>query len=452
MTEKAAPHKLDSLFIGDQKMAQSNTIISYALPNKLPATIVSDHSSAKKSNSSTLLDTVFNSITLSLVEAPWWIAMLALVFTGSLAPYLGLAAIFLIVGGLISMSVISSLSSWKGTIWIPQDIPAAILAVTSAEIVRRIAIDTAADAVFATVIVTIGLSSIITGIFLYLLGTFRLGCLVRLLPYSVLAGFLGATGCMLVLGGISNSLADASSSQLFELQALIRWLPAVLLALVMYTLSLHIKHALLIPVSMLAATLLFFVITSVSGISLDTLRADGWLFAALPKDQNPSGVSLTQFKNVEWSAIAGQSGNLILIAVFSAIAMLLNNSGFELSVKGNFDQDKDLRATGIATLLSGFVGGWPGYMSPAWSSINARQGKQLPLSGFFAALITGFLLWHATQLIEMIPRFVIGSAIAYVGISFLFNWVIEPLKKLSTMNYSLLLLTMVTFVSLGLSL
>ena len=65
--------------------------------------------------------------------------------------------------------------------------------------------------------------------------------------------------------------------------------------------------------------------------------------------------------------------------------------------------------------------------------------------------MTGFLLWHATQLIEMIPRFVIGSAIVYVGVSFLFDWVIAPLKKLSTMDYTILLLTMAAFVGLGLS-
>jgi hypothetical protein len=51
----------------------------------------------------------------------------------------------------------------------------------------------------------------------------------------------------------------------------------------------------------------------------------------------------------------------------------------------------------------------------------------------------------------MIPRFVIGSAIAYVGVTFLFDWVLAPLKKLSTMNYTILLLTMTAFVSLGLN-
>ena len=432
-------------------MGQSNTITSYVAPNTRLPTLATSKPKAPSKKAPLLLDSILNSITISLVEAPWWIAMLALVFTGSLAPYIGQAAMFLIAGSLISMTIISNMCSRKGSIWIPQDVPAAILVVTSAEIVRKVAADASADTVFATVIVTIGLASVVTGGFLYLLGAFSLGKFVRLLPYPVLAGFLGATGCLLVLAGINNSLVDPSNNHAQDLQTLIRWLPAVLLALLMYVLGLSIKHALLIPALMLAATLCFFAITSFLGISFETLSNEGWLYSAIPTTRQSSGISLAQFQTIEWHAIADQSGSLALIAIVSAIAMLLNNSGFELSVNGRFDQNKDLRATGIANLLSGLVGGWPGYMSPAWSSINARQGKQLPLTGFFAAIITGCLLWYATQLIEMIPRFVIGSAIAYVGVTFLFDWVVKPAKQLPVMNYLALLVMMALFVSLGLS-
>lgn len=430
-------------------MGQSNTITSCGAPS----TLTSKKVSAKKSTAPTrppkLLDTILNSITISLVEAPWWMAMLALVFTGSLAPYLGQAAVFLMAGSVISMTIISSMSSWKGCIWIPQDVPTAILVVATAEIVRKVSVDVSADTVFATIIVTIGLASMVTGAFLYLLGTFKLGRLVRLLPYPVLAGFLGATGCLLVLGGINNSLVDSSGSSLLEFQSLIRWLPAVILALLMFYLSLYIKHALLIPAAMLIAALCFFAITSTLGISQETLSADGWLYTALPAKQQSAGISMAQFQNIQWGAIADQSGSLAFLAVFSAIAMLLNNSGFELSVKGSFDQNKDLRVTGLANIFAGLIGGWPGYISPAWSSINARQGKQLPLTGLFTAIITCCLLWYATQLIEMIPRFVVGSAIAYIGVTFLFDWVIKPAKRLSTINYSVLLITMSLFVTLG---
>jgi len=429
-------------------MGQSNTIISYAAPaSAAPSKPKTPTTNAN--HPSTLLDTIFNSITISLIEAPWWIAMLALVFTGSLAPYLGQAALFLMAGSLLSMTVISSLCSWKGAIWLPQDIPTAILVVATAEITRRVALTASLDTVFVTVIVTIGLASVTTGILLYLLGTFKLGKVVRWLPFPVLAGFIGATGCLLVIGGINNSLVNPETSDLMALETTVRWLPTLLLALFMYVLGLYSKHALLIPLSMLVASLCFFAVTHAMGISLESLAANGWIFKALPPLQHSFVISLAQFQQVDWAAITSQSGSLLLIAAVSAIAMLLNNSGFELSIKSTFDQNKDLRATGIANFLAGLVGGWPGYMSPALSSINARQGRQLPYVGFLAAILTGTLLWHATQLIELIPRFVVGSVIAYVGVSFLFDWVIKPAKRLPISQYIALLVMVGVFISLG---
>ncbi|MGB1310910.1 MAG: hypothetical protein ACPG47_06840, partial [Leucothrix sp.] len=100
-------------------MGQSNTITRYSAPECSEAKVLKSKVSAQPNNAPTLTDSILNSLTISLVEAPWWISMLALVFTGSLAPYLGQAAFFLIVGGIISMTVISSLSSWKGSIWLP---------------------------------------------------------------------------------------------------------------------------------------------------------------------------------------------------------------------------------------------------------------------------------------------------------------------------------------------
>ena len=431
-------------------MEQSNTITSYSPPTELPPTIVDSLAIDQPARNSTLCDTLLNSLTISLIAAPWWVATLALVFTGTLAPYLGQAAIFLMAGGLISMTLISMLCSWKGAIWIPQDIPTAILVVSTAEIVRKVAVGTSAETVFITVIVTIGLASILTGTFLYLLGTFRLGGLVRHIPYPVLAGFLGATGCLLLLSGITNSLVDVSGSQLLGFYNVMRWLPAVLLAIIIYTLSLYTKHALLIPALMFAATLCFYGVTASLGISLEELRQGGWLFEALPKTQQSVEISFAQIKNVEWNAILIQSNSLIVLTAVSAVAMLLNNSGFALSVKGNFDQNKDLRVTGIANFLAGLVGGWPGYISLSKTAINARQGKQLPFTGFLIAIFTSCLLWYATQLIEMIPRFVVGSAIAYMGVTFLFKWVVEPAKRLPPLSYFTSLCLMALFVNLGL--
>src|SRR5260370_34967799 len=51
----------------------------------------------------------------------------------------------------------------------------------------------------APVLMTLALSAIITGIVLCGFGVTRMGRAIRYVPYPVVGGFLGATGCLLVL-------------------------------------------------------------------------------------------------------------------------------------------------------------------------------------------------------------------------------------------------------------
>ena len=155
-------------------------------------------------------NTIFNSITLCLVEVPWWLATAALVFLGPLTGFFGYGVALLVIGAIASMTITSLFSSWRGSIWIPQDVPAAILAITTVEIVSNASAELTTTDLFVTVVAMIAVSSWISGGFLYLLGKFQLGNLVRYLPYPVIAGFLGGTGWLLLKAGVDLSLIHIS--------------------------------------------------------------------------------------------------------------------------------------------------------------------------------------------------------------------------------------------------
>lgn len=403
----------------------------------------------QNSTHSVFIDSSCNSLTISLIVAPWWIAMLTLVFTGPLTPYLGHASVYLIAGAIVSMGIVSFFSSWKGVIWIPQDVPTAIIVLITGNIVAAMPSGVSTDTLFVTVVITIAITSILTGLGMYLVGSLKLGKFINLLPMPVIAGFLGGTGCLLLLGGISSALGNVGTENLLAFDSAMRWLPCLALALIIYIGGCFIKHALLIPVCMLMASLTFFAISQFTGTSLNDLQASGWLFDALPTTDNTTPLTQQQIAGVQWSVIFAQSHHLLILVVASIISMLLNNSGFELFVGGKLDHDKDLRTTGLANLFAGMVGGWPGYMSPAWSSLNTKQGQQLPLTGILVALISGTILWYASDFLSYIPRFVVGSAVAYVGVSFLFDWVILPAKRLSWREFATLICVMVPVVALG---
>ncbi|MGB1010962.1 MAG: SulP family inorganic anion transporter [Thiolinea sp.] len=430
-------------------MSESSITVKPSLQHNIQT--AAKHPLNQQLSGKSLSDSLFNGFTISLLEAPWWIAMLALVFSGPLSAYLDQAATYLIAGAIISMTITSFFSSWKGVIWLPQDVPTAILVLISTQLVSHVATDLSTESLFMTMVATIAIASLLTGIFMFTLGTLRLGTLVHRIPFPVLAGFLGGTGCLLILGGIDSSLGEQRVGNMFSLNAIMQWLPCIVLALAIYWLGLRIKHAIFIPLMMIGATINFFLIAWYLEIPIDALQQNGWLFTAESSATINRDLLITDHPDmIQWSAIFSQAHSLLALAFASSLAMLLNNSGFSLAVKRNFDHNRDLRNAGIANMCASLVGGWPGYMSPAWSAINARQGRQLPLTGFIVAIITGLLLWHATQLLSYVPRFVIGSAIAYVGVCFLFEWVILPMKRLSWFEYGTLLLVTTAAVVFGL--
>ncbi len=394
---------------------------------------------------------VFNSITLCLVEVPWWLATAALVFFGPLIEFYGYGAALLIVGAIVSMTITSYFSSWRGAIWIPQDVPAAILAITAVEIITSASADASTTSLFVTILALIAISSWVTGGFLYLLGRFRLGNLVRYLPFPVIAGFLGGTGWLLLKAGADVSIGNAATGGYWQPATFIYWSPTIALAFSAWWLGRRYAHPLLLPGLLLLATLAFHLSLLLPGWSLESANNNGWMFSALTPDAQATTLQLADLSKIDWPTILQHSAAILVLAVASAISMLLNNSGFELQVGRDFDINKDLRVTGIANLAGGLFGSWPGYISPASSLINARQGQQLPVTGILVSVGIALTIWLAIPLLSLAPLFVIGSGVAYIGMLFLADWVFASYHRLTIGEYLVVLCIVATIALFGLA-
>ena len=117
----------------------------------------------------------------------------ALIFSGELADFTSQGIGF----GLLTAAVLGALvalgSSFRGMVATPQDSPAAIMALIAASIAASLPASAGREEVFATVVVAVSLTSIATGVFFFALGSFKLGGLVRFIPYPVIGGFLAGT-------------------------------------------------------------------------------------------------------------------------------------------------------------------------------------------------------------------------------------------------------------------
>src|SRR5690606_24932567 len=120
-----------------------------------------------------------------------------------------------------------------------QDAPTAVLAATAAGMVAATSTPGAGAAggslpQFMTVSATVGLATLLTGAVLVLFGQFRLGRLVRYLPYPVIGGFMAGTGWLILSGAWSVMTGETFGPELFSSllagNDLATWLPGTLLA------------------------------------------------------------------------------------------------------------------------------------------------------------------------------------------------------------------------------
>ena len=156
-------------------------------------------------------------------------ALAALVFTGPLTGFLPQGIGILLVGSLIFALFSAFTSKFPIILSAPQDIPIAILALMTLTLISGAGQNWSGSELFSFMFVAIGMTSVLVGIFFYILGQFKLGKLVRFIPYPVVGGFLAGTGWLIVKFSFSmmtdQDLTLESSLTFFNQSLLIKWLP-----------------------------------------------------------------------------------------------------------------------------------------------------------------------------------------------------------------------------------
>jgi Sulfate permease family len=125
-----------------------------------------------------------------------------LIFAGPLAPYLPYGVGITFISSAVIACVLALGGSLPFTIGGPEASTAAMTAILASSLVERMTTTNPTAPMLAPVLITLGLTSIATGVTLCGFGVTRMGRAIRYVPYPVVGGFLGATGCLVVLGAI----------------------------------------------------------------------------------------------------------------------------------------------------------------------------------------------------------------------------------------------------------
>src|SRR5918995_480479 len=189
--------------------------------------------SSDRRRSSGMVAALAAGVIIGAVECLLAIAFAATVFGGLLAGRLPDGIGLYLFAAVLTLAILAWRTGSRGVVGSVQDAAAAVLAVVAASTAAKAAsLQQVANAtgladferpdVFLTVIAATLVVTVLCGVIFWALGRFRLGNLVRFVPYPVVGGFLAGTGWLLLKGGIYVASGVQPSLQLRTAENLIR--------------------------------------------------------------------------------------------------------------------------------------------------------------------------------------------------------------------------------------
>ncbi|MBR75088.1 MAG: sodium-independent anion transporter [Cyanobium sp. RS427] len=264
----------------------------------------------------------------------------------------------------------------------------------------------------------------IGGVFEALLGVFRLGRFITLVPYSVVSGFMSGIGFIILIlqigpfigvsttGGVIGCLTALAEVPLpnpaaisigvmtvavvfFTPGRIRQWVPSPLLALLIVT-----------PLS-----LLMFNDDRLQSLGLEPLNRIG----AIP-DGGLRFVMPNFSQHLSELLKAG-----VVLALLGAIDSLLTSLVADNITQTNHDSNRELIGQGIANTASGLLSGLPGAGATMRTVINIKSGGATPISGMTHSVVLLLVLLGAGPMAAEIPTALLAGILIKVGLDII-DW------------------------------
>jgi SulP family sulfate permease len=376
-----------------------------------------------------------------------------LIFGGPLAPYLsyGVAATF--IASAILAAVIGVGSSLPFAIAGPDSSTAAMTGILASSIVERMLATDPSAPVLPAVLITLAMTTVLTGVVLCCFGMTRMGRAIRYVPYPVVGGFLAATGCLILLGAVrvitGYSLHFDTLGRFVDPLALSKLGAACAMALVLYMTWHRSRSSFGLPALLIGGVVAAHIVFWLTGLSSADAQAAGWTFEPPPSVTFMLPWSVEGLSHYPWKILAELSGNLIAVIFVTASSTLFNTTGVEVATNREANLERELNVTGIANMLTGAFGGYTGCISISRTILNFNGGGTGPLAGLTVAAISLLMLIFAPALLGYMPKFVLGGLLIYLGADQLHKWIIQSRRRLSPTDYLSLLAIVVIIVGWG---
>jgi sulfate permease, SulP family len=377
----------------------------------------------------------------------------SLLFTGALRTYVEVAVGMALFSTVVVAMVAALTSPIRGAVSVVQEIPVVAIVGPAATIAAAMEGASLRDTM-VTVVVAVGLATLATGAVLIALGAFRLGNLIRYVPFPVIGGFLAGTGWLILRGGV-DVIAGVPVGLLSIVTILaepsVQFKTAASLALVTALAALDRRTAgrLATPLLILGSVVAFNLVRIVAGIPLAEIQATGWVVPLRAGTALWPPIGLADLAVVDWSAMASGAVMLPAIILITVMALLMNATGIEMDTRRDVDLDKELRSVGLQCLASGAGGGMPGFPAVSLSLLATRLGAPTRTVGLIVAVIVLGVLAFGEEVLNLMPTPVLGGLLVWIGGTLMAEWLFRAARRLRLGEYLVILLIFAVIVGAG---
>lgn len=302
------------------------------------------------------------------------------------------------------------------------------------------------------------IATIMAGILLIIMGLFKLGNVIKFVPYPVIIGFTAGIAVTIfstqmndLFGmGIENAPADFIHKWIcyFEHWRDINWwafavgLGSLLIIVFSTKISKKIPGSL---VAIVLMTLVVWLLRKYAGV--DSITTIGDLYTL------PSGMPaphLPEINLADGETILGLVQELFpsafTIAMLGAIESLLSAMVADGVIGDKHNSNTELIAQGVANVVTPFFGGIPATGAIARTMANINNGGRTPVAGIVHALMLLLVLLCFGPLVGMIPMACLAGVLIIVSYNMLGLDSIIGLSKAPKSDFIVMLVTFILTV------
>ena len=265
-------------------------------------------------------------------------------------------------------------------------------------------------------------ATLMAGVLLILLGVFKLGAIIKFIPYPIIVGFTSGIAVTIFTTQIADIFGLSFGGEkipgdfigkwimYFNHFDTINWWNTIVSIASIIIIAMTPKFSKKIPgslIAIIAITLLVYVLKTYVGVdSIDTIGDRFSIKAQLPGAEVPT---------LNWEAMKGLLPAAITIAVLGAIESLLSATVADGVIGDKHDSNTELIAQGTANIITPLFGGIPATGAIARTMTNINNGGKTPVAGLIHAVVLFLILLFLMPLAQYIPMACLAGVLVVVS-------------------------------------